>query len=302
MAEGAGGQFGDSTKKLLPHQEEIAPEIAEAATQLMANGFACVRQFLPQDELNQILAAMDAYEQLVLPQLPPNKAFFSDPDDLQSCRYFDFEATAEVMPEYDITLFKSLVRHPRFASLAQACLGEAVVDTGAHWAPSMFNKTAGKSGETPPHQDNGYFCLQPPSCVTVWVALDPVTRATGCLRYTPQSHLAGLESGDCLPHEASYNLGFSQRLTQESWDSLTTEEAVIDDLMPGDCVVHHSQTVHRAEENTSPIASGLRRRALGVVYLGTSAKVNAAKYAHHLQSMKDQGVIPGLKDSDNAKL
>lgn len=141
--------------------------------------------------------------------------------------------------------------------------------------------------------------------MTLWVALDPVTRETGCLRYTPQSHLAGIKSGDCLPHEASFNLGFSQHLTPAGWESLSTEpgteEAVIDDLMPGDCVVHHCQTVHRAEENTASVDSGLRRRALGIVYLGGSAKVDVAKYEHHLQSMKDQGVIPGLSRED-AKL
>ena len=168
---------------------------------------------------------------------------------------------------------------------------------GEDWAPALFNKTAGKSGETPPHQDNGYFCLCSPSCVTIWLALDPVTRETGCLRYTPRSHLPGLESGECLPHEASYNLGFSQRLTAEGWESLgATEEVAIDDLLPGDCIVHHSQTVHRADENTAPVASGLRRRALGMVYLGASARVDEKRYGKHLQSMRDQGVIPGLRD------
>ena len=56
---------------------------------------------------------------------------------------------------------------------------------------ALFNKTAGKSGETPPHQDNHYFCLDPPNCITIWVALDPVTQETGALRYLPYSHLEG---------------------------------------------------------------------------------------------------------------
>ena len=38
-----------------------------------------------------------------------------------------------------------------------------------------FNK--GKfSKPTPPHQDNHYFCLDPPNVVTIWMALDTVDR------------------------------------------------------------------------------------------------------------------------------
>ena len=54
---------------------------------------------------------------------------------------------------------------------------------------------------------------------------------------------------------------------------------------------HHCQTVHRAEENTAPIDSGLRRRAIGIVYHGVSAKVNEVRYQRHIESIKSQGVI-----------
>ena len=60
--------------------------------------------------------------------------------------------------------------------------------------------------------------------------------STGCLRYTPYSHLPGLENGECLPHEDSFNLGFSQQLTAEG-RRLAAEvgpEVVLDDLQPGD--------------------------------------------------------------------
>ena len=132
-----------------------------------------VRNFLGQEEMVRVLSETDAYEQQVLPQLPPHTAFFSDPDDPLSVRYWDFEATHQHAPDHDISLFAAMPRHPRFAGLATACLGEPVIDDGK--APSVFNKTAGKSGETPPHQDNFYFCLQPPSCLTIWLALDPIS-------------------------------------------------------------------------------------------------------------------------------
>jgi hypothetical protein len=67
---------------------------------------------------------------------------------------------------------------------------------------------------------------------------------------------------------------------------------VLDALRPGDAVVHHCQAVHRAEENTAPIQSGLMRRAFGVVYKGVSAKVDEVAFAAHVRSIKEQG-LPG---------
>jgi ectoine hydroxylase-related dioxygenase (phytanoyl-CoA dioxygenase family) len=304
----AGGQFGTSTVALPPAfpEGEAPPEFVAAAAQFWADGFTVVRNLLGPAEMARVLAATEAFERLVLPQLPPHKAFFSDPTDLRSVRFLDFAAARDHAPEFDMRVFEGLYRHPRFAGLAQACLGEPVVDSdggGEHRAaPSLFNKTAGKSAETPPHQDNHYFCLVPPQCLTVWLALDPVTAETGCLRYTPRSHLPGLAAGECLPHEPSYNLGFSQQLTVEGrrlTAAAGAAEAVLDDLRPGDAVVHHCQTVHRAEENTAPVGSGLRRRAMGIVYVGASARVDEVRHKAHLQSILDQGVID---KSQEAKL
>ena len=52
---------------------------------------------------------------------------------------------------------------------------------------------------------------------------------------------------------------FSQQLTVEGRRlaaAAGAAEAVLDDLQPGDAVVHHCQTVHRAEENTAPARAG----------------------------------------------
>ena len=37
----------------------------------------------------------------------------------------------------------------------------------------LVNKLAGKSLETPPHQDNHYLKLHPPNCLTIWHAPPP---------------------------------------------------------------------------------------------------------------------------------
>ena len=66
----------------------------------------------------------------------------------------------------------------------------------------------------------------------------------------------------------------------------------MDNLDPGDAIVHHCQTIHRADENIADISSGRMRRAFGVVYRGQSCKVDELALAAHVQSIADQG-LPG---------
>ena len=246
---------------------------------------------MPTDELAESLSRLDDYWRTVLPRMPSSRAFFSDPNDLASVRMIDFGGGPAAAPEFDHGFFLTLSMRPHFQALGVACLGEPIAAQGSgaetDGSLALFNKTAGKSGETPPHQDNFYFCLDPPSCLTIWVTLDEITPDGGALRYLPYSHL----EGPCRAHTASFNLGFSQRLCEYS-ETDQSREVVLNDLKPGDAVVHHCQVVHRAEENTAPISSGQMRRAFGVVFRGASANVDEAAHAAHIQSIKEQG-LPG---------
>ena len=116
-----------------------------------------VRNFLGQEEMARVLSETDAYEQQVLPQLPPHTAFFSDPDDPLSVRYWDFEATHQHAPDHDISLFAAMPRHSRFAGLATACLGEPAASAAA----SMPAATSSRQGEG--SQSWTDACSPPPS-------------------------------------------------------------------------------------------------------------------------------------------
>ena len=272
-----------------------AGEFDVCAAEFRDKGFAVVPGFLHPAELAEALGRLDEYQRSVLPLLEPTRAFFTDPDDLTSVRMIDFGGGPAAAPEVDHSFFLGMSARPRFRELGVACLGEGIqrpatpesADSPDAGGLALFNKTAGKSGETPPHQDNHYFCLSPPNCLTIWVALDAVTRETGALRYLPRSHLEGV----CRPHTASFNLGFSQTLVEYS-DADRAAEEVVDWLQPGDAVVHHCQIIHRADENTADVASGLQRRAFGVVYRGESCEVDVVALASHVQSLVDQG-LPG---------
>ena len=85
----------------------------------------------------------------------------------------------------------------------------------------FFPKLAGGTS-THWHQDNFYFKLSPPNCLTVWMALDPIDGSNGLLNYVPGSHLEGVQ-----PHHGSNILGFSQSLIEwEGTDVQAREVAV----------------------------------------------------------------------------
>ena len=139
------------------------------------------------------------------------------------------------------------------------------------WEDSVLVKEPGTRERTVWHQDLGYFNVEGEQLCTTWVPLDPVTAATGAMRFARGSHtwdrsfrpnffvtddpIPGTE-GDAVPDV----------------DDLAARgevELVCFDLGPGDLTVHHARTLHAAGANTSATT---RRRALSVRYCGDDAR------------------------------
>ena len=150
---------------------------------------------------------------------------------------------------------------------------------------ARFNKPAGTNHITPPHQDNYYFCLKPPNVVTVWLALDVVDAENGCLRYVRGSHQLGIR-----PHNRSNVLGFSQGISNYSDADRAAEVPIL--MQPGDAVVHHGNTIHRADANSS---STRQRRAFAQVFKGFSCQRDEAAFANYMANVKQQHEQLGLK-------
>lgn len=230
------------------------------------DGFVVVRQFLEAGELAELRQQLDRYIREVVPTLPPSAAFFQDrsrPETLKQMQHMGVDP-----------YFAQYPRHPKWTALAQALVGEPVSSD----APEWFNKPPGTEHPTPPHQDNYYFCLRPPQVLTLWLALEKVDAENGCLRYVRGSH-----TQDIRPHGLSPILGFSQAITDYSAADRALEVAV--ELEAGDVVVHHGNTIHRAEPNRS---AGRHRRAFAMVYKGESCRRDEEAYARYAQAVKSQ--------------
>ena len=237
------------------------------------DGFVVVRQFLSTDEFSELNVNLDRYIRDVVPSLPNADAFYQDqarPETLKQLQHMGND-----------TFFDNYRKHSCWIALAEALLGESAEAKEPEW----FNKPPATDHSTPPHQDNYYFCLQPPNVLTMWLALDSVDDENGCLRYLPGSHLNGLR-----PHGASEVLGFSQGITDYGHKDEAREVTV--HLAPGDMAIHHGEMVHRADPNRSSTRS---RRAFAMVIRGESCQRDEEKYLQYRAAVNSQHEKKGLE-------
>lgn len=103
----------------------------------------------------------------------------------------------------------------------------------------LINKPPHSNTETPWHQDSAYWLKLPDTrALSCWVALDEATIDNGCMWYVPGSHLHPIRA-----HQQSANKGALTCVGDET-------EAVAIEVSPGDCIVHHGDTLHYSRGNS----------------------------------------------------
>lgn len=138
--------------------------------------------------------------------------------------------------------FLALARDPDIVDLVASVIGDDVILWGAH----VFCKPAGDGYETPWHQDGHYWPIRPLATCTVWVALDPSSRANGCLRVIPGSHRDRVLHPHL--HEDRADLTLQRRMADGTFDEA---DAVDIALQPGQMSLHDVHMIHGAAANTS---------------------------------------------------
>ncbi len=139
--------------------------------------------------------------------------------------------------------FLALALDREIVDRVAALIGDDVILWGCH----VFCKPAGEGFETPWHQDGHYWPIRPLATCTAWVALEPSTRANGCLRVIPGSHLAKQLHPHL--HEDREDLTLNQRMADGSFDE---SDAVDIELEPGQMSLHDVYMIHGAQANRSP--------------------------------------------------
>lgn len=237
------------------------------------DGFVHLPGFLTNLQLLELQQAVERYILEKVPQLKQSDVFFDNPKKPETLKQLQ-------RMEQD-TFFANYSRHSHWNKAASDFLGEPVEVLGVEY----FNKPPKTKHETPPHQDNYYFCLAPPQVLTIWVALDDIDEENGCIRYVRGSHRLPLRQ-----HRLSSTLGFSQYIFDYSQSDMDRESKVT--CLPGDALIHHGNTIHLAGPN---LTNNRQRRALAMVFRGKSAIRDSKRFNTYLESSNQQQASLGIE-------
>jgi hypothetical protein len=162
--------------------------------------------------------------------------------------------------EYD-PLFLTYMQRPIFKGICEHVYGP---DTPIACFRAMFmNKPSRRGTVLPWHQDRWVHLDRDP-LITLWTALDPATKANGCVKIIPGSHKLGVIN----PRDGS---GF---LTDEQALEICKQEKVeYLELEAGEVALLHNWLLHSSDVNTSDIP----RRAFSVCYMDARTKASGGE-------------------------
>ncbi|SHN14406.1 Phytanoyl-CoA dioxygenase (PhyH) [Cyclobacterium lianum] len=240
-------------------------DISEIKKSFDADGFVHLPGFLKSGQVDGINARLKGWSEAKVDTMAPEHVKFEENGDFSSLKML------QDLQIYD-PFFADILFDSSFTRLAEDLLEEKVFGKTLEY----FNKPALIGKATPPHQDGYYFMLQPMSAVTMWLALEEVDAENGWASYVRGSHKKGMRN-----HSRTQTPGFSQGIADFGLPA-DLENEVFFPAQPGDLLVHHALTIHRASPNTSKDRS---RKAMGLIYFGASAKEDVVAKASYVKSL-----------------
>ena len=139
-------------------------------------------------------------------------------------------------------VFKDLAAHPNLVRVIQSLIGNDLL----LFRSTLMLKPAFHGSAHAFHQDSAYWPMDPPSLVTVSIALTESTSENGCIQVIPKSHKWGMKDWGLIAQNTEK--------AQANRDDVDTSGAIEVPLKAGSAVMFHSLTVHGSGPNKSPDA------------------------------------------------
>ena len=146
-----------------------------------------------------------------------------------------------------------LATDPSVLDLVEQCIGPDIL----LYNVTYIIKEANSPSQVSWHQDLTFWGLSHEDQVSLWLALSPATKESGCMRMIPGSHKEGVYSHETTIDETNVLL---QGQTIQNVDE---SRAVMCPLNAGEASLHHGWTLHASMPNNS----NDRRIGLNVQYL-----------------------------------
>ena len=203
---------------------------AEQISEFQDNGYLIVPKLFDAEEAKILHAAAKA-----------DKAFSKHAYDLEDGE--GGKAQLVLWNKAGEDLWGAIARSERIIDAMEALLGDEVY----HYHSKMSIKRPRTGGAWSWHQDYGYWyqngCLFP-DMASVFIAIDPNTKANGCLQVLRGSHKMGrIEHG---------RFGDQTGADPDRVDAAKKNmEIIYVEIEPGDTLFFHSNTLHRSDQNTS---------------------------------------------------
>ncbi|WP_447740043.1 phytanoyl-CoA dioxygenase family protein [Variovorax boronicumulans] len=253
-------------------QRRVRERVDDAlVAQFQRDGAVCIRQLLTADELALLQGGIEA--NLAAPS--PRAKVASRPDD--PGRFFE-----DFCNWQEIDAFGRFIRQAPLAQLAQRLMGS---DTVRLYHDHLLVKEPGTRQRTPWHQDQPYYNIEGMQNVSMWIPVDPVSRAA-TLEFVAGSH----KGPWLMPRTFMDN--HAKWFPEGSLDDLPDIEGARErfpivgwDIEPGDFVCFHMLTLHAAAGVEGPN----RRRVFSVRFMGDDIR-------HAPRSWKTSPDFPGLAE------
>ncbi|WP_085907997.1 phytanoyl-CoA dioxygenase family protein [Kiloniella majae] len=142
-----------------------------------------------------------------------------------------------------IPLLAQIAQTPKLLDAVEDILGPDLLV----WSCELFIKEAGTEKTVSWHQDLTYWGMgETDDEVTAWIAFSDVSKAAGCMRFIPGSHKQRI-----VPHHDTFNEDNLLSRGQEVAVEVNEDDAVYDELRPGQMSLHHGRLFHASGPNKS---------------------------------------------------
>jgi len=152
----------------------------------------------------------------------------------------------------------------------------------------IFVKEAGTQVPTPWHHDLTFWQVEGSQICSIWMPLDPVTRASSGLEYVRGSHRWNKRFKAVSPDYTPFLLASDLEDPPDIDAHRDDYDLVNWDMQPGDVLIFHPLTVHGSSGNSSLTQ---RRRALATRWLGDDAVYTPKPHTAPLPP--EHGLLPG---------
>lgn len=167
-------------------------------------------------------------------------------------------------------------------------IAEYLLDSPVYLKSLEVHSRCAQGTSIPPHQDNAYYGLKNGKALTFYIPINDEFASMGGLKYYKNS--SKLE----LVHVPCNSSGFSLKINES--DDLNYEEFK-PDYLPGDCTIHHSRSIHFADEVPSNADRSLVVR-LSLYAINESEKDGHAEWYNNMIKLNRENVASFLENME----